>query len=70
MQIDYKQEGNPERNLWSSVVETAWDDLKKKRNSQALNFFKSENSNFPWICAQLCLPKEEIRRRAERKAGL
>ena len=73
-----RREGDPIRNLWAAVIETAFDDLKratqtfKGRASGAkkaevrwsMNFFTSENSTLPWICSALGLDIETIRAKA------
>lgn len=73
-----RREGDPIRNLWAAVIETALEDLKrvtktfKGRASGAkraevrwsMNFFTSENSTLPWICTALGLDIEAIRAKA------
>lgn len=73
-----RMEGDPIRNLWAAVIETALEDLKratqtfKGRESGtkeaevrwSMNFFTSENSTLPWICTALGLDIEAIRAKA------
>jgi hypothetical protein len=79
MKVDNYIGGDPVRNLWTKVIHTAWDALRTKSNySQnrgkklkgltrraAINFFRSPNSNLPWICKELGLDISGIRSKAE-----
>jgi len=73
-----RREGDPLKNLWAAVVETALDDLKdrskyykgnctgamKAERRGSINFFVSEHSRLPWICTELGLDIDSIRERA------
>lgn len=77
--IDYCANGDPIKNLWSAVINQAYEDLtveqysKKKslrdyqkiKQSSAVNFFFSKNSSLSWICLNLGIPIKKVREKAK-----